>query len=122
MKDEYDFRAAKRGAVANTKGKTRITIMLDDAVIQAAREMAESAGMGYQTMINNILRQYLLPKIMHSHRAVAEDRTKVLQVINDGISPSEVQALEKQLMAVASELKRVLGRETPDTHKTKAGQ
>ena len=122
MKDEYDFSAAKRGAVANTKGKTRITIMLDDAVIQAAREMAESAGMGYQTMINNILRQDLLPKNVHSHRAVAEDRPKVLQVINDGISPSEVQALEKQLMAVASELKRVLGRETPDTHKTKAGQ
>lgn len=122
MKDEYDFSAAKRGVVASIKGKTRITIMLDDVVIKAAREMAESAGMGYQTIINNILRQNLLPASALSHRAVAEDRPKVLQVFNEGISPSEVQALEQQLIAVASELKRVLNRETPDTDKTKTGQ
>ena len=121
MKDEYDFSAAKRGAVANTKGKTRITIMLDDAVIQAAREMAENAGIGYQTMINTILRQHLLAKSEHNHRA-AEDRPKVLQVINDCISQSEVQALEQQLIAVASELKRVFGGTTLDAHKTKARQ
>ena len=122
MKDEYDFSAAKRGAVASTKGKTRITIMLDDAVIQAAREMAENAGTGYQTMINTILRQHLLAKGAHNRKAVAEDRPKVLQVINDGISQSEVQALEQQLIAVAVELKRVLGGTTPDAHKTKASQ
>ena len=46
MKNEYDFSSAKRGAIANNKGKTRITIMLDDAVIEAARARAENAGTG----------------------------------------------------------------------------
>lgn len=121
MKDEYDFSAAKRGAVASTKGKTRITIMLDDAVIQAAREMAENAGIGYQTLINTLLRQHLLAKSSHNHGA-AEGRPKVLRVINQGISPSEVQALEQQLIAVAGELKRVLGSATSDAGKTEVSQ
>ncbi|QJI28548.1 hypothetical protein HKK55_07395 [Pseudomonas sp. ADAK18] len=60
MKDEYDFSNAKRGPIASNKGKTRITIMLDDAVITSAREQAESAGTGCQTVINNFLRQALL--------------------------------------------------------------
>ena len=46
MKDEYDFSNTKRGPVASSKGKTRITIMLDDAVIEAARTLAESEGFG----------------------------------------------------------------------------
>lgn len=49
MKEKYDFSTAKRGPVASSKGKTRITIMLDDDVIEAARECAESAGTRYQT-------------------------------------------------------------------------
>ena len=57
MKDEYDFSNAKRGAVASSKGKTRITIMLDDVVLDAARLAAESEGFGYQTVINNTLRK-----------------------------------------------------------------
>lgn len=122
MKDEYDFSAAKRGAVASTKGKTRITIMLDDAVIQAAREMAENAGIGYQTLINTLLRQHLLAKSSHNHGAAAEGRPKVLRVINQGISPSEVQALEQQLIAVAGELQRVLGSATSAAGKTKVSQ
>ena len=36
MKDEYDFTHGKRGAVASNKGKTRITIMLDDFLVRAA--------------------------------------------------------------------------------------
>lgn len=46
MKDEYDFSSGKRGAVASNKGKTRITIMLDDSVIEAhvhARKMLVQA-------------------------------------------------------------------------------
>lgn len=52
MKEEYDFSTAKRGPVMSSKGKTRITIMLDDEVIKAARERAENVGTGYQTVIN----------------------------------------------------------------------
>lgn len=59
MKKEYDFSEGKRGPVLPSKGKTRITIYLDDEVIEAFRERAERLGSGYQTMINQALRQYL---------------------------------------------------------------
>ena len=60
MRDEYDFSKAKRGAVIASPGKTRITIMLDDEVIEAFRARAESAGTGYQTLINAALRETIL--------------------------------------------------------------
>ncbi|CAI8726583.1 CopG family transcriptional regulator [Pseudomonas brassicacearum] len=66
MKEEYEFSTAKRGPVTNSEGKTRITIMLDDEVIKAAYEYAESLGTGYQTVINHLLRQGLLSKTAHS--------------------------------------------------------
>ena len=59
MKKEYDFSQGKRGAVIRTRGKTRITIHLDDDVIDAFRTKAEEAACGYQTLINNALRQHL---------------------------------------------------------------
>lgn len=59
MKKEYDFTKAKRGAVIPQRGKTRITIYLDDDVLEEFRERAEKAGYGYQTMINEALREYL---------------------------------------------------------------
>ena len=57
MRDEYDFSKAKRGAVIASAGKTRITIMLDDDVIERFRAQAESEGIGYQTLINAVLRK-----------------------------------------------------------------
>jgi uncharacterized protein (DUF4415 family) len=59
MRKEYDFSRAKRGAVLPSPGKTRITIMLDDDVIEAFRSKAEAAGRGYQTVINETLRASL---------------------------------------------------------------
>lgn len=59
MKAEYDFSKAKRGAVVPQPGKTRITIYLDDSVIEEFRARAEFAGKGYQTMINDALKEYL---------------------------------------------------------------
>ena len=59
MKDEYDFSKGKRGPVLPQAGRTRITICLSDDVIEEFRTLAEAAGMGYQTMINNALRSYL---------------------------------------------------------------
>jgi uncharacterized protein (DUF4415 family) len=59
MKAEYDFSQAKRGAVIPQKGKTRITIYIDDEVLKTFRERSEAAGKGYQTMMNEALRQYL---------------------------------------------------------------
>lgn len=57
MRDEYDFSKGKRGAVIPSPGKTRITIMLDDDVIEHFRAQAESQGVGYQTLINALLRK-----------------------------------------------------------------
>lgn len=59
MKREYDFSQGKRGAVIKARGKTRITIHLDNDVIEAFRAQAENAGRGYQTLINEALRQHL---------------------------------------------------------------
>ncbi len=59
MKTEYDFSQAKREAVIPQTGKTRITIYIDDDVLEAFRERADSAGKGYQTIMNEALREYL---------------------------------------------------------------
>ena len=56
MRKEYDFSQGKRGAVLPSPGKTRITIMLDDDVIEYFRARAEAEGVGYHTMINSALR------------------------------------------------------------------
>ena len=90
MKDEYDFSNAKRGAVAPSKGKTRITIMLDDAVIEAARSLAESEGYGYQTVINNTLAP-CLARMKKANRAETGHLKK-------GITASDLKSLEKKLL------------------------
>lgn len=56
MRKSYDFSKGKRGAVISSSGKTRITIMLDDDIIDFFRAEAEAAGTGYQTKINAALR------------------------------------------------------------------
>ena len=52
MRAEYDFSKGKRGAVVPQKGKTRISIFIDDVVLDQFRARAEKAGTGYQTMMN----------------------------------------------------------------------
>ena len=59
MKPEYDFSKGKRGAVVPQKGKTRISIFIDNAVLEDFRARAERAGTGYQTMMNDALRRHL---------------------------------------------------------------
>jgi len=59
MRPEYDFSKAKRGALVPTKGKTRITIHIDDVVLDEFRARAEKLGIGYQTMMNEALKAYL---------------------------------------------------------------
>jgi hypothetical protein len=59
MRAEYAFSKGKRGALMPQKGKTRISIFIDNAVLDAFRARAEKSGSGYQTMMNEALRQYL---------------------------------------------------------------
>jgi len=60
MNKEYDFSKGKRGAVVRVPaGKTRITIRLDDDLIDWFRQQVHAAGGGsYQTLINNAPREY----------------------------------------------------------------
>jgi len=62
MKKEYDFSKGRRGAVVPTTGKTRITIYLDDDIVQEFKRQAEKTGKGYQTLINEVLKAYLARK------------------------------------------------------------
>lgn len=59
MRAEYDFSKGKRGALIPAKGKTRITIYIDDSVLNEFRARAERSGTGYQTMINDALKAFL---------------------------------------------------------------
>lgn len=59
MRAEYDFSKGKRGAVIPQKGKTRISIFIDNAVLDEFRVRAEKSGTGYQTMMNDALKRYL---------------------------------------------------------------
>ena len=59
MKKEYDFSKGKRGAVIPQTGKTRITIYLDDAIVERFKAQSEKTGKGYQTLINEALSSHL---------------------------------------------------------------
>ena len=61
MKAEYDFSKGKRGAVDPLPaGKSRITIRLDNEIIDWFRGQVEEAGGGnYQSLINQALRQHI---------------------------------------------------------------
>jgi uncharacterized protein (DUF4415 family) len=61
MKAQYDFTRGKRGPVLKAPpGKTRITIRVDDDLLQWFRKQVHAAGGGsYQTLINAALREYV---------------------------------------------------------------
>ena len=77
MKKEYNFEKAKRGPVLSAKGKTRITMYLDSDIIEEFRNRADKVGYGYQTMINEALREYL------SKSEKPLDETVIRQVIRE---------------------------------------
>ena len=64
MKQEYDFSKGKRGAVVTVPGgKTRVTIRLDEEVLEWFRNEVDKAGGGnYQSLINLALRDYVSRK------------------------------------------------------------
>lgn len=61
MKQEYNFSKGKRGAVVPVPaGKTRVTIRLDQDVLDWFRDEVEKAGGGnYQTLINLALKDFV---------------------------------------------------------------
>jgi uncharacterized protein (DUF4415 family) len=61
MKRQYDFSKGKRGPVIPIpKGKSRITIRIDDETLAWFRKRVHDAGGGsYQTLINDALRTFV---------------------------------------------------------------
>jgi uncharacterized protein (DUF4415 family) len=55
MSKAVDFSRGRRGAVLSTSGKTRITIYLNDEIIERFKALSEQTGKGYQTLINEVL-------------------------------------------------------------------
>lgn len=70
MRKEYDLSNAKRAKdlphlaklQEEYKRKSRITIWIDNVVIEAFKKEAEELGIGYQTLINRTLREGLEKK------------------------------------------------------------
>ncbi len=58
---EYDFTDGKRGAIEPTNhGKTRITIRIDNDILEGFREQVHTMGGGsYQSLINDVLKAYI---------------------------------------------------------------
>lgn len=77
MEAEYDFSQGKRGAINPIpSGKTRITIRLDNDVLEWFREQVHLSGGGnYQTLINQVLRQH----IQHQREPIEETFRRVLR-------------------------------------------
>ena len=81
VRREYDFSEGRRGpVVAVPKGKTRITIRLDDDILEWFREQVDRAGGGnYQSLINDALRE-------HIRRTREPLETTLRRVIRDELS------------------------------------
>jgi uncharacterized protein (DUF4415 family) len=85
MKQQYDFSHGKRGRVAppepEPRGKTRITIRIDEDIVDAFLKEAEASGgaVGYQTLINNALRQHVegkAPKFEDALRRILREEIR----------------------------------------------
>ena len=86
MKPSYDFSKGKRGRVLppepEPQGKTRITIRLDEDLVDHFLKESDSYGgtMGYQTLINQALRQHVegkAPKLEETLRRVLREELRV---------------------------------------------
>jgi len=77
MSEKHDFSKGKRGPVAPfPHGKTRITIRLDEDVLEWFRDQVHDAGGGnYQSLINLALREH----IKRSHEPLEEILRRILR-------------------------------------------
>ena len=66
MHKENDLGDARRGPVLKPPGKERITILLDKDILAAFRERVSDTGRGYQTAINQALRDYLASELLET--------------------------------------------------------
>jgi len=85
MKRQYDFSKGNRGRIVvpepEPRGKTRITIRLDEDLVDHFLKEAERSGgsAGYQTLINDALRQHVegkAPKLEDTLRRILREEIK----------------------------------------------
>lgn len=85
MTKTYDFSRGKRGRVfpkvSEPRGKTRITIRLDEDVLDFFLRQADTSGgaVGYQTLINDALRQHAenkAPKLEDTLRRIVREELR----------------------------------------------
>jgi uncharacterized protein (DUF4415 family) len=85
MKDNYDFSKGRRGRVVAEPplepGKVRITIRLDEDLVDHFGAIADRSGgkVGYQTLINSALREYVdgkTPKWEETLRRIIRDEMR----------------------------------------------
>lgn len=85
MKEHYDFSKGKRGRILppepEPSGKVRITIRIDEDIVDAFLKEADEAGgaIGYQTLINNALRQHIegkAPKFEETLRRILREEIR----------------------------------------------
>ena len=85
MKQRYDFSRGKRGRIApaepEPRGKTRITIRLDEDLVDHFLREADASGgaTGYQTLINEALRQHVegkAPKLEDTLRRIVREEMR----------------------------------------------
>jgi len=86
MKPSYDFSNGKRGRILPPEpepaGKTRITIRLDEDLVDYFLKESDSYGgaKGYQTLINQALRQHVegkAPKLEDTLRRILREELRV---------------------------------------------
>src|SRR5437867_4331046 len=103
MRKEYDFSKGKRGPVVTEKGKTRITIFLDDEIIRRFRALAQKTGKGYQTLINQALKQQLAieePRLTATavRKIIREELSQVQRFYPCARSPHPASILRRNLI------------------------
>lgn len=85
MRQKYDFSKGTRGRIAapepERRGKTRITIRLDEDLVDHFLKEADAAGgaVGYQTLINDALRQHVegkAPKLEDTLRRIVREEMR----------------------------------------------
>jgi hypothetical protein len=94
MKDQYDFSTGKRGAIdPMPRGKTRITIRIDDDVLDWFRGEVHAAGGGnYQTLLNHALRDY----VQNRQQPLAD---MLRQVVREELSAAKTAGKSKRVVA-----------------------
>lgn len=104
IKKEYDFTKGKRGPVISHKGKTRITIWIDTAVLEWFKNEAEREGQGYQTAMNQALRNY-----------TKQDKRPIQEVVREEVR-KELQRFLKPI-EISDVLTKIIGRKPEVTKK-----